>query len=404
MTVHQIKATLATLSWLTLSACAEPAEVQTSPAPDAGPDLLSPDLRDELDLGRLSDLREADLSQDVDMASPDDMGDMSAVSDMSGAALKGLRASICQGADLSGALTPLPSPKVIAQAGTLEDQSSRAFNFLEGPVWDAKRQRLYFTDMNNATPNKALSDDMSGPPSIIYALNPTDSTVSVLSPEGQLRSNGLAIDEQGRLVAAAHDQRQIAALDLDTMMRSALVADYQGKSFNTINDLVLSSANTVYFTDPAYNGQLDGRARDLEFEGVFMARQDGQAILIDDRINRPNGITISPDESWLYVASRGDNKVYRYPLDAQGNPGEREVFLEGPSPDGVAIDCAGNLYFALPGKGVDVFDAQGKSLGRMANTKNVTNVAFGGPEHRTLYITEQKALKAADMPIKGMPY
>ena len=319
--------------------------------------------------------------------------------------LRGLRAQICGQAVAQALPSPLPQARQIAQEGLLPDGSPRAFNFLEGPVWDARRQRLYFTDMNNATPNRALVEDMFGPPSIIYALDPTSGQITTLSPEGQLRSNGLAIDEQGRLLAAAHDLRQIASLTLDEpRQRGVVAAGFEGKAFNTTNDLVVSSAGRVYFTDPAYNGQLDGRARELDLEGVFVADSDGRVSLIDGRINRPNGITLSVDQTWLYVASRGDNKVYRYPLDARGEAGPREVFLDGPSADGVAIDCAGNLYLALPGKGVEVFSAQGQPLGRVPNTKDVTNAAFGGADHRTLYITEQRALKALTLPNPGLPY
>ncbi|MEM9861162.1 MAG: SMP-30/gluconolactonase/LRE family protein [Myxococcota bacterium] len=326
--------------------------------------------------------------------------DASAPPDNAAGRAEGLRATICAAGsfDPEASLDERGPLETVAQEG-LVDGTAHAFTFLEGPVWLAERGVLRFSDFNQES---ELNADDQGPPTIIWELD-VDGGVASFLPAGRVRTNGMAVDESGAMIVTAHDAREIARLDPATGTRETLSGAFEGNVFNAPNDLVVAADGTLFFTDPAYNGQVDGRDRALDFEGVFRRAPNGTLSLVDERIGRPNGITLSLDERWLYVASRADDNLYRYPLDASLNVGEREVFLPGESNDGVALDCAGRLYLARPGRGLAIFEADGAFLFQIS-ARQITNAAFGGPDHRTLYITERTRLRAMRMPLPGLPY
>ena len=176
-----------------------------------------------------------------------------------------------------------------------------------------------------------------------------------------------------------------------------------GQTLNATNDLVLTSDGSIYFTDPTYGGQVDGRPTPLGFEGVYRLTPGGELQLIDDRLRRPNGVTVSPDERTLYVASKDEDTVFGYPL-VDGVAGERSVFVENQSADGMAVDCAGTVYLAIPGEALRAFDPSGQKVWEALPGASLTNLAFGGPNRDVLYATERDRLHRIQMVTPGMPY
>jgi gluconolactonase len=264
--------------------------------------------------------------------------------------------------------------------------------FVEGPVWSAERGAFFFSEMDFNHQGK------NGPPSTIHQLV-LPSKVEVFIPNGG--SNGLAIDEQG-LVACTHDTQTLTRYDLATKQRSVFVADYQGKHFNSPNDVALHSAGHVYFTDPDW--QLADRENETGVTGVYLRKPSGEVVLLDGELSRPNGISLSPDETRLYVGS-SSGVVQWYPVLADGTVGARQALAEVKEPDGMGVDCAGRLYVAshAPGELV-VLSPEGQTLSVIKIAPKATNVAFGGPDRKTILVTAGTGLYTLRSDTPGFPY
>lgn len=268
---------------------------------------------------------------------------------------------------------PLPAPNLTATK--LVD----GFNFLEGPTWDATTQTLLVSNMYDGTGPQNVQ------PADILRFDPATGTVTTVIADAG--SNGLAISPDGTSVlAATHDERSMSSYDLATGQRTTIAADYQGHLFNSPNDVTVAANGTVYFTDP--NFQRANRPDEMSGKtGVFRVT-DGVVTLIDDTINQPNGVELSPDGQTLYVGGNATGKIYQYPVHADGSTGPRGDFATIYGSDGGTIDCAGNVYQASFNDGkVHVFAPDGQSLGTITASRNTTNVAFGGPDRTTLYLT-----------------
>jgi gluconolactonase len=269
--------------------------------------------------------------------------------------------------------SPLPSPTLAAT------RIADGFNFLEGPTWDAGTQTLLLSDMyDGAGPQNVQPAD-------ILRYTPATGTFTTFIKDAG--SNGLAISRDGTsVVAATHDQRSVSSYNLATGQRTTLAANYQGRAFNSPNDVTVGANGTVYFTDPDFQrgnrpDQMSGRT------GVFRVT-NGVVTLIDDTIRQPNGIELSPDGRTLYVGGNASGKIYRYPVNADGSTGPRSDFASLGGTDGGTVDCAGNIYQATFGDGkIHVFSPAGQPLGTITAGRNATNAAFGGPDRSTLYIT-----------------
>jgi gluconolactonase len=267
------------------------------------------------------------------------------------------------------------------------------FVFVEGPVWVERLGALLFSEMNFEA-----DGSKTGPPSTIHQLVPPSTFSVFLADSG---SNGLAVDDGG-IVACTHDTQAVSRIDLERRARTALVASVGGKRFNSPNDLALGRRGQLYFTDPDW--QLGARQNQTGVTGVYWAPAGGPAALVDGELPKPNGIALAPDQRSLYVGAL-DGTVSRFPLDDSGRPGARAAFADVASPDGMTVDCAGNLYVAShePGELV-VLSPQGERLATVPVGPRATNAAFGGPERRTLYITAGSALYALPGNVPGHPY
>jgi gluconolactonase len=285
----------------------------------------------------------------------------------------------------------------------------------EGPAC-APDGRIYFTDMPFGKDN-----------GMILRFDPRTQKTTVFSDQA-FKSNGLAFDADGHLLScdgADGGGRCLRRWNLQTG-KSEVVADrFQGKRFNSPNDLCLDLKGRVYFTDPRYIGT---EPRELPNEAVYRLERDGTVIKMTDEVEKPNGLAVSPDQKTLYVADhnnggnrlspndpepkRGAMKVYAFPLNTDGLVnGPRKTltdFGKESGCDGMRVDKEGNIYLAvrsLARPGIMVIDPAGKELafiptgptnqsGVFEDWKGIpSNVEFGvGDESNVLYITVDKSL------------
>ncbi|WP_438869819.1 SMP-30/gluconolactonase/LRE family protein, partial [Paractinoplanes ferrugineus] len=315
-------------------------------------------------------------------------------------------ATVAQAADL-----PPGAPPGVCPAGTgygpplasATTTATRLFGgqaFLEGPVWVADPGYLLMSDMAAATGPQRVQ------PSRILRHTP-----GAAGPEPALAtagSNGLALTPDGRsVIVATHDNRSVSRYALADFSREVLATGYQGAAFNSPNDVTVRSDGVIYFTDPDF--QRGARADEMNGRTSVFRLTGGTVSLVDDGLREPNGIALSPDGGTLYVGAYGENKIYRYPVRADGSTGQRTLFASVAGPDGATVDCAGNVYWASGGDGrVHVFTPAGVQLGTITAAAGTTNVAFGGADRRTLFITSGRTgnsgLYSVHLGVPGYPY
>ncbi len=285
------------------------------------------------------------------------------------------------------------------------------FEWSEGPVWIG--EAVLFSDI---------------PPNSIYRWNEVDGLMLYLLPSGytgdaprggEVGSNGLVLDTEGRLVLAQHGDRRIARLtaplESPVPQYETLADRYDGKRFNSPNDLTYHSSGSLYFTDPPYGleRKVDDPAKEIDFQGVYRLGTDGQVTLLDSTMTRPNGIAFSPDERTLYVAnSDPQNPIWvAYDVDEAGLLANRRVFFDASHlsaagrlglPDGLKVDVNGNLFATGPG-GVLVISADGTHLGSLNTGQATSNCAFG-EDGSVLFITADMYLLRVRLSTTGMGF
>ena len=256
------------------------------------------------------------------------------------------------------------------------------FAWPEGPVWHTAEGCLLFSDI---------------PRNAIYSWTERGGARIWMQPSGytgvayygkEPGSNGLTFDGQGRLWACEHGDRRVSRLE-PRGGKVTIVDSYRGRRLNSPNDLVLSSAGDLYFTDPAYglHRRYEDPRRELPFCGVYLVRAGTrEAVLLSDELDNPNGVAFAPGEQELYVTQSNPRKavIMRHPVRADGTLGHGAVFrdftdrtTEGPGlPDGIKTDCDGNVFTTGPG-GVWVLGPDGKILGRVVTGCRVANLCWG---------------------------
>jgi gluconolactonase len=198
-------------------------------------------------------------------------------------------------------------------------------------------------------------------------------------------------------VLCQHGDRRVARLEKNGTF-TTLADRYQGKRFNSPNDLVFKSNGDLYFTDPPYGleGNLKDPRKELPFQGVYRVTPEGEVTLLTDEIAFPNGIAFSPDERTLYIAVSDPSRpvVRAYDVRPDGTIANGRVFfdaapLRAPDrrglPDGLKVDLRGNLFTTGPG-GVLVISPEGKHLGTILTGQATANCAWGD-DGTTLYVT-----------------
>nr|WP_315400899.1 SMP-30/gluconolactonase/LRE family protein [uncultured Duganella sp.] len=287
----------------------------------------------------------------------------------------------CSGSAPSGELT---AQRIVAANPTRSEPG-----LYEGPVWI--KDALYFSDFTFGP----------GFPSRIQKLGADGKVTTLIADSG---SNGLAVDAKGNIVAATHKYKNVSRYTLDGK-RSDVVNQYNGNVFNSPNDMALAADGTLYFSDPAF--QRDAAPGGQDKTRVYRVAVDGAVTVVDDTLTNPNGVSLSPAGDVLYVNGMvGEKGVLRaYPI-AGGKPGKGRDLVNGLGiPDGMAIDCLGNVYVTEhTDHRIRVFTPQGKHIATIKVDANVTNAAFGGADGKTLYITGAGSVWKIALNVSGQPY
>ena len=293
--------------------------------------------------------------------------------------LAGLAAFAASGA-LAQSVDPMPvGDDGVFVPGSLELVAD-GYTFTEGPAWDGAR--VIFSDIPGDT---------------VYVMTPGEGPPTVLYAPSAL-ANGHTFDREGRLLNAEHGSGEITRWTPEDG-RKTVVAEYQGKHLNSPNDVVVrASDGMIFFTDPPYGlaNPYQGVKREAEvgFNGVYgFDEATGRMVLIDDALDRPNGLAFSPDESVLYVGDTATQTVWAYDIAADGTASSKRLLADvtdDSTPgrvDGVRVDREGRVYFTCPGGLCVVDPASGTVIARLATPKRATNLAWGGADLSDLYIS-----------------
>ena len=275
------------------------------------------------------------------------------------------------------------------------------FQFTEGPVWRPQERLLWFSDVM-ANVVRQWSPDGKATIAVEHAGSDLDGSAGAL-----IGPNGEITDKDGAVLICQHGNRRIVRVAKGLHI-SPLVERFEGKRFNSPNDLVYKYDGSLYFTDPPYGltKQDDDPAKELPFNGVFRFASGKLQLVIRD-LTRPNGIAFSPDQKTLYVANSDEkHKVWmRYDVADDGSVSNGRVFFdvtaekEDGLPDGMKLDSQGNLYCAGPG-GVWVFSPQGKHLGTIKPPETPANCNWGD-DGKSLYITARTGLYRIKLAASG---
>lgn len=335
-------------------------------------------------------------------------------------ALAVLGVSFVHSGEAGSRLAAVPLPKDLVAPDTVA-VAGAVVAFLEGPAADAAGN-VYFSDIAG---NRILKMDAKGAVSVFRA----DSG----------RTNGNVFDGEGRLISCEGGEqgpgrRRIVRTNLKTGVVTVLTDKFEGKRYNSPNDACVDGKGRIWFTDPRYGP--DRSDLEMDVEGVYridppvsplqkggMGGWKVSRVLTQKHIDRPNGIAITPDAKTLYVVDShprpgGNRKIWAFSVQADGSlDGRRLVFDfgQGRGGDGMKLDVSGNLWVAAgisvkrgPGESLDVppgvyvISPKGKLLGRIPIPENlITNVAFGGPENKTLFVTAGKTLYRFGVNVSG---
>ncbi len=257
-------------------------------------------------------------------------------------------------------------------------------SFLEGPSFD-RSGNLYVTDI---------------PYGRIFRISSAGEWELVIEYDGW--PNGLKVHRDGRIFIADR-KNGILILDPETKTLRPVVETFLSERFKGVNDLVFSSTGDLYFTDQGQTGLQDPTGR------VFRLSADGRLDLLADMIPSPNGIVLSPGETQIHVAVTRGLAIWRLPLTQAGQVTKVGLWIQlsggRGGPDGLALDEAGGLIVAHGGLCVWRFDSRGipTHVIEPCTTDFCTNIAFGGPDRRTLFIvdSESGSILKADMPFSG---
>jgi gluconolactonase len=307
---------------------------------------------------------------------------------------------------------------LIVPANATMERVATGFTWVEGPIWIPAGYLLFAEITSNS----------------IRKLTP-DGTVSIfLQPSGYMGtapyggkepgSNGMTLDQSGRLTVAGHAHRDVWRLEsLNPKGQVTVLADsFDGKKLNSPNDLVYKSDGSLYFTDPPYGLPTQGDndpIKELQVSGVYRIpkafdqtpgaapARDQLQLLVKD-LPRPNGIAFSPDEKYLYVDNSGPKKLWmRYRVKEDGALTDAKVFYDASSdkrpggPDGMKVDREGNVYSTGPG-GIWIFSPEGKALGTILVPERAANVNWGGADRKTLYITASSSIYRVTLKVPGI--
>jgi gluconolactonase len=260
------------------------------------------------------------------------------------------------------------------------------FVFTEGPLWHPDGF-WYFVDVRD---NK------------LYRLVPGQKPELV---RGTVGGNGTTFDTLGRLINCEGDARRLTVTAADGTV-STLIDRHDGKRLNRVNDVICRSDGTLFFTDPAL--RIPVAERGAGEGAVYRIAPDGSSHLVA-WCEYPNGLALSPDERTLYVANtRWTAYIHAIEIDEAGNMVRRRIFADMSSdveqgvPDGMKVDAAGRVFCTGP-SGVWVFEPDGRHIGIIETPEVTANLAFGGPDLRTMFLTSSTSVHTLQVKTPGLP-
>jgi gluconolactonase len=267
------------------------------------------------------------------------------------------------------------------------ERVATGFVFTEGPLWHPDGF-YYFVDVRS---------------SVLYRLVLGQPAEKIRDTRG---GNGTTFDLQGRLVNCEGDGRRVTRAELDGTV-TTLIDRFEGKKLNRPNDVICGSDGSILFTDPSLRMPL--AERELEHAAVYRIAPDGHVSMVAS-FEYPNGLALSPNERTLYVANtRWTQYIHAIELDAAGKMVRRRVFADMSAdgtngvPDGMKVDEAGRVFCTGTG-GVWVFEPDGSRIGIFETPEVCANIAFGGPDMRTLLLTASTSVYTVRVKVPGLPH
>ncbi|WP_443749148.1 SMP-30/gluconolactonase/LRE family protein [Asticcacaulis solisilvae] len=264
----------------------------------------------------------------------------------------------------------------------------------EGPAYFPAHRSLVWSDIPN---DRMLRwDEASGQVSVFRA------------PANY--SNGNTIDRQGRLVTCEHGGRRVTRTEIDGSV-TVITDSYDGKRYNSPNDVVVKSDGTIWFTDPTYGIDTDyeGHKAEAEQDGshVYRVATDGTVVRVLDDFVKPNGLAFSPDEKRLYVVDSGRTHIATGPrhirvfdVGSDGSLTGGAVFADKGNYDGLRLDEDGRIWTSAT-EAVHCYEPDGTLIGEIMIGEPVSNVCFGGPKRNRLFITATTSVYAVMLAVNG---
>jgi len=289
-----------------------------------------------------------------------------------------------------------PSFRTIVNSSAESKIICEGLDWCEGPVWIEDQKMLLFSDV---------------PQNIIYKWTEEGGKQVYLEPSGytsdvkrggEIGSNGLTIDNQGKLIICQHGDRRVARMNAPVKAPkddfSTIADNYQGKKFDSPNDIVVAANGDMYFTDPPYGLEKNDRdpLKEMTYQGVYKVSPTGKVTLLTDTIKRPNGIALTPDGKTLIIASSDSLKAayFAYDITAGDSLINGRIFFDATPfvkdapglPDGLKVDRNGNIFATGPG-GIWVFNKSFKLIGKIHVVSGLASNCAFADDFRTLYIT-----------------
>jgi gluconolactonase len=283
------------------------------------------------------------------------------------------------------------SPKflgLISSNAKLETVAT-GFGFTEGPMWDPAG----FLYVSDETINKIFR---------VYPNGKKEEVIALGDPDGN------TFDRRHRFIDCASVLRAIIEVTPDGKYK-VLADRYEGKRFNSPNDVIVGPDGALYFTDPTLD-LVAGEKQEIPFQGVYRLDDNGEVRLLTRDLTQPNGLAFSPDGKKFYVDDSEQRNIRVYDLTANETLANGRIFGEEPGgkndgvPDGIKVDDKGNLFVTGP-NGIWVWDANGNHLGTIVMPEQPANLTWGDPQYRTLYITATTSVYRLETKTRGfVPY
>lgn len=263
------------------------------------------------------------------------------------------------------------------------------FGFTEGPMWDPAG----FLYVSDETLNKIFR---------VYPNGKKEEVIVLGDPDGN------TFDRRHRLIDCASVLRAIIEVTADGKYK-VLADRFEGKKFNSPNDVIVGPDGALYFTDPTLD-LVAGEKQEIPFQGVYRLDPSGQVRLVTKDLGQPNGLAFSPDGRHFYVDDDDTRNIRVYDVASDGTLRNGRIFGEEPGgkndgvPDGIKVDMHGNLFITGP-KGIWIWDAKGNHLGTIVMPEQPANLTWGDKDYRTLYITATTSVYRLETKTQGyVPY